>query len=246
MKGCLHTPFEDQAEHSSRVNDQAERSSRVNQEIELLVRVCLLGVSEELGRYVATEQDGCTVATYRPSESDARSLRSDRTWLERYVATERDGRSVATKTSGLPFSRQVIGAVVAQLFWLCMKAVLSFIAKDVVAKGLDHDTFVLSIRSSRLESSLKGVLMGVYEYSVRTYSVPFFSRNRMIDSQSRFEDDAWTVIWLFPGCLRTPFEDQAERSSRVNQEIELLVHVRLVIGCQSWKQSMSSIMPQSL
>ncbi|WZZ65300.1 hypothetical protein YC2023_076670 [Brassica napus] len=28
------------------------------------------------------------------------------------------------------------------------------------------------------------------------------------------------------GCLRTPFEDQAEQSSRVNQEIELLVHVR--------------------
>ncbi|KAF3565025.1 hypothetical protein DY000_02016667 [Brassica cretica] len=48
--------------------------------------------------------------------------------------------------SGLPFSRQVIGAVVAQLFWLSMKAVLSFIARDVVAKGLDHDTFVLSIR----------------------------------------------------------------------------------------------------
>ncbi|KAF3568073.1 hypothetical protein DY000_02017619 [Brassica cretica] len=44
------------------------------------------------------------------------------------------------------FRRQVIGAVVAQLFWLCMKAVLSFKAKDVVAKGLDHDTFVLSIR----------------------------------------------------------------------------------------------------
>ena len=60
--------------------------------------------------------------------------------------------------SGLPFSRQVIGAVVAQLFWLCMKVVLSFIAKDVVAKGLDHDTFVLSIISSRLESSLKGML----------------------------------------------------------------------------------------
>ncbi|WZZ32062.1 hypothetical protein YC2023_015463 [Brassica napus] len=59
---------------------------------------------------------------------------------------------------GLPFSRQVIGAVVAQLFWLCMKAVLSFIAKDVVAKGLDHDTFVLSIRSSQLESFLKGML----------------------------------------------------------------------------------------
>ncbi|KAF3587545.1 hypothetical protein F2Q69_00030286 [Brassica cretica] len=60
--------------------------------------------------------------------------------------------------SRLPFSRQVIGAVVAQLFWLCMKAVLSFIAKDVVAKGLDHDNFVLLIRSSRLESSLKGML----------------------------------------------------------------------------------------
>ncbi|WZZ57425.1 hypothetical protein YC2023_057532 [Brassica napus] len=27
------------------------------------------------------------------------------------------------------------------------------------------------------------------------------------------------------GCLRTPFEDQAERSSRVNKEIELLVHL---------------------
>ncbi|WZZ79430.1 hypothetical protein YC2023_100002 [Brassica napus] len=61
-------------------------------------------------------------------------------------------------SSGLPFSRQVIGAVVAQLFWLCMMAVLSFIAKDVVAKGLDHDTFVLSISSSRLGSSLKGML----------------------------------------------------------------------------------------
>ncbi|WZZ50035.1 hypothetical protein YC2023_050142 [Brassica napus] len=36
---------------------------------------------------------------------------------------------------GLLFSRRVIGAVVAQLFWLCMKAVLSFIANDIVAKG---------------------------------------------------------------------------------------------------------------
>ncbi|WZZ61397.1 hypothetical protein YC2023_061504 [Brassica napus] len=27
------------------------------------------------------------------------------------------------------------------------------------------------------------------------------------------------------GCLRTPFYDQAERSSRVNQEIKLLVHI---------------------
>ncbi|WZZ08660.1 hypothetical protein YC2023_094581 [Brassica napus] len=36
---------------------------------------------------------------------------------------------------------------------------------------------------------------------------------------------------LMKGCLRTSFEDQAERSSRVNQEIELLMRVRLVIGC---------------
>uniref|UniRef100_A0A0D3AAY6 Uncharacterized protein n=1 Tax=Brassica oleracea var. oleracea TaxID=109376 RepID=A0A0D3AAY6_BRAOL len=50
---------------------------------------------------------------------------------------------------------------------------------------------------------------------------------------------------LMKGCLRTPFEDLAKRSSRVNQEIELLVRVRLAIGCQSWKQSMSRIMPQS-
>ncbi|KAH0867798.1 hypothetical protein HID58_074820 [Brassica napus] len=41
---------------------------------------------------------------------------------------------------------------------IIFRVVLSFIAKDVVAKGLDHDTFVLSIRSSRLESSLKGML----------------------------------------------------------------------------------------
>ncbi|KAF3574799.1 hypothetical protein F2Q69_00059727 [Brassica cretica] len=137
-------------------------------------------------------------------------------------------RQFATTNSGLPFSRQVIGAVVAQLFWLCMKAVLSFIAKDVVAKGLDHDTFVLSIREIKrkkldtelVRSQLRGDFllgrdqaddldetshcmnifpMGVYEYSISTYSVPIFSRNRMIDSPNRFEDDAWTVIWLFPG-----------------------------------------------
>ncbi|KAF3508020.1 hypothetical protein F2Q69_00008313 [Brassica cretica] len=47
----------------------------------------------ELGRYVATERDGRSVAT-----TDARSLRSNRAWLElgHYVVTERDGRSVAT------------------------------------------------------------------------------------------------------------------------------------------------------
>ncbi|WZZ69783.1 hypothetical protein YC2023_081153 [Brassica napus] len=36
-------------------------------------------------------------------------------------------------------------------------------------------------------------------------------------------------------CLRTPFEDQAKRSSigRAGQEIELPGRVRLVIECQS-------------
>ncbi|KAF2612307.1 hypothetical protein F2Q70_00013325 [Brassica cretica] len=48
--------------------------------------------------------------------------------------------------------------LVRMTVWSSKKAVLSFIAKDVVAKGLDHDTFVLSIRSSRLESSSKGML----------------------------------------------------------------------------------------
>ena len=42
---------------------------------------------------------------------------------------------------------------------------------------------------------------------------------------------------LLKGCLRTPFEDQAERSSigRAGQEIELPRRVRLVIECQSQK-----------
>ncbi|KAF3556746.1 hypothetical protein F2Q69_00014655 [Brassica cretica] len=63
--------------------------------------------------------------------------------------------------SGLPFSRQVIGAVVTQLFWLCMKDVLSFIAKDVVAKGLDHDTFVLEIKPKKLDTEpVRGQLRG--------------------------------------------------------------------------------------
>ncbi|WZZ07697.1 hypothetical protein YC2023_093618 [Brassica napus] len=40
---------------------------------------------------------------------------------------------------------------------------------------------------------------------------------------------------LVKGCLRTPFEDQAERSSvnRAGQEIELPGRVRLVVECQS-------------
>ena len=49
-------------------------------------------------------------------------------------------------------------------------------------------------------------------------------------------------------CLRTLFEDQAERRSieRVNQDIELPVRVHLVIGCQSKKHNMSRIMPKVL
>ncbi|KAF3514015.1 hypothetical protein F2Q69_00006307 [Brassica cretica] len=47
---------------------------------------CRIDVSEELGRYIATELGSSSVAT------------SDRAWLEfgRYVATKRDVCSVAT------------------------------------------------------------------------------------------------------------------------------------------------------
>nr|VDD51783.1 unnamed protein product [Brassica oleracea] len=170
-------------------------------------------------------------------------------------------------------------------------AVLSFIAKDVVAKGLDHDTFVLSIRSSRLESSLKGMFDQASgrasdraRYVATEHATTLCSDQALVESFGRhvatnfsllvatrqpcsasfydfFRECVFSARFftkkilkrflidfglnLIKGCLRTPFEDQAERSSRVNQEIELLVHVRLVIGCQSWKQSMSRIMPQS-
>ena len=50
----------------------------------------------------------------------------------------------------------MIGAVVAQLFWLCVKSVFSCIAKDVVCKGLDHGTFVLTLRSCKFMIFLKG------------------------------------------------------------------------------------------
>ncbi|KAF3588375.1 hypothetical protein F2Q69_00030289 [Brassica cretica] len=64
---------------------------------------------------------------------------------DRGVRTKRSRKFVPGKRHP-PILCQVIGAVVAQLFWLCMKVVLSLIAKDIVAKGLDHDTFVLSLR----------------------------------------------------------------------------------------------------
>ncbi|KAF3572989.1 hypothetical protein F2Q69_00058759 [Brassica cretica] len=52
---------------------------------------CRIDVSEELGRYVATERN-------RPGGTDARSLRSDRAGrvLGRYVATELGSSLVAT------------------------------------------------------------------------------------------------------------------------------------------------------
>ena len=45
---------------------------------------CRIDVSEELGRYVATERNATELATWRPSLARARSLRSDRAtffWL---------------------------------------------------------------------------------------------------------------------------------------------------------------------
>uniref|UniRef100_A0A0D3BIK3 Uncharacterized protein n=1 Tax=Brassica oleracea var. oleracea TaxID=109376 RepID=A0A0D3BIK3_BRAOL len=270
MKGCLRTPFE----------DQAERSSRVNQEIELLVRICLtaskgrrecmdscrIDVSEELGRYVATERNARSVTTSMvsgllallkverckigaaPYDGCLRTLvegikpfvvrlgvkcvnfagylktleywQRDKFWdlVSRFLIQCLEmletsalgigqdlGISLSPafrKHSGLTTDVRSLNCC-SCLDLICDRGVrtkgsrkfvpgkrhppipgfvvLSFIAKDVVAKGLDHDTFVLSIISSRLESSLKGML------------------NRMIDSPSRFEDDAWTVIWLFPG-----------------------------------------------
>ncbi|KAF2555758.1 hypothetical protein F2Q68_00014602 [Brassica cretica] len=98
-----------------------------------------------LGRYVATEP--CTCSSDRAS-GRALSLCSDRASVRALsLRSDRASGELGRYTnSGLPFNRHVIGAVVAQLFWLCMKIVLSFIAKAVIAKELDYDTFVLSIR----------------------------------------------------------------------------------------------------
>ncbi|KAG5414872.1 hypothetical protein IGI04_002439 [Brassica rapa subsp. trilocularis] len=52
---------------------------------------CRIDISEALGRYIATERNACSVATYRPNGTHARSLRSDRAGqaLGRYVTTVR-------------------------------------------------------------------------------------------------------------------------------------------------------------
>uniref|UniRef100_A0A0D3CH67 Uncharacterized protein n=1 Tax=Brassica oleracea var. oleracea TaxID=109376 RepID=A0A0D3CH67_BRAOL len=135
MKGCLRTPFE----------DQAERSSRVNQEIELLVCVRLV-----IGCFAMLQGISLSPAFGKHSglTTDVRSQNCCSCLdliCDRGVRTKGSRKFVLGKRHP-PILRQVIEAVVAQLFWLFMKVVLSFIAKDVVAKGLDHDTFVLSIR----------------------------------------------------------------------------------------------------
>ncbi|KAF2617584.1 hypothetical protein F2Q68_00039639 [Brassica cretica] len=91
--------------------------------------------------------------------------------------------------SGLPFSRQVIGAVVAQLFWLCMKVVLSFIAKDVVAKGLNHDTFVLSIREikpKKLDTEPVRSQLRVCKLAGFLKTLEYWQRDKFWDLVSRF------------------------------------------------------------
>ncbi|KAF2560280.1 hypothetical protein F2Q70_00017354 [Brassica cretica] len=60
--------------------------------------LCRTDISEELGRYVATERAG-----------------SDRAWLElvRYVATERDGSSVASLKLGRYVATELCSSSVA-------------------------------------------------------------------------------------------------------------------------------------
>ncbi|CAG7897230.1 unnamed protein product, partial [Brassica rapa] len=76
-------------------------------------------------------------------------------------------------------------------------------------------TYILEFFSSQMFSILFRDLLGTTETE----------RNALIDFG----------LNLVKGCLRTPFEDQAERSSidRAGQEIELPGRVRLVIECQT-------------
>ncbi|KAL0667765.1 hypothetical protein Bca4012_030469 [Brassica carinata] len=76
---------------------------------------------------------------------------------------------------------------------------------------------------------------GVYEYSIHTYSVPFFLRNRMIDSPGRFEDDAWTVIWLFPGFFLSLGSELDMRGDRFS----IFGEFRSV--CKIWMNSYGTI-----
>ncbi|KAL0661906.1 hypothetical protein Bca4012_098743 [Brassica carinata] len=79
-----------------------------------------------------------------------------------------------------------------------------------------HDlTSILEFSSSQMFSMLFSDSLGTTETE----------RNALIDFG----------LNLMKGCLRTPFEDQAKRSStgRAGQEIELPRRDRLVIECQS-------------
>ncbi|WZZ69785.1 hypothetical protein YC2023_081155 [Brassica napus] len=81
-----------------------------------------------------------------------------------------------------------------------------------------HDaTSILEFSSSQMFSMLFRDLLGLTETERNALFFIDFGLN------------------LVKGCLRTPFEDQAERSSidRAGQEIELPGRVRLVIECQS-------------
>ncbi|KAF2555474.1 hypothetical protein F2Q68_00016472 [Brassica cretica] len=70
---------------------------------------CRINVLEEIGRYVATERDGRSVATLRPSLARARLLHSDRArqTLGCNVATERDVCSAATWRPSLARARSL-------------------------------------------------------------------------------------------------------------------------------------------
>ncbi|CAN6801981.1 unnamed protein product, partial [Brassica oleracea] len=95
MKGCLCTPFEDQAERS--LIERVEQEIKLRGPVRLVIgnkewfshglreialksrRECMDSAWLELGRYVATEPCSCS----RPSRVRARSLHSDRAWLVR-------------------------------------------------------------------------------------------------------------------------------------------------------------------
>ncbi|WZZ27324.1 hypothetical protein YC2023_010725 [Brassica napus] len=176
MKGCLRTPFE----------DQAERSSRVNQEIELLVHVRLV---------IGCQSWKHSMSRIMPQSPFGPSSGSKR--LLRLLSIKNELSAVFTETRKTP----------------------NFPEVPDLCEGQRQRPKSSNLVDSQLDNKRR-----------RKYRKRF-----LIDFG----------LNLMKGCLRTPFEDQAERSSGVNQEIELLVHLRLVIGCQSWKQSMSRIMPQS-
>uniref|UniRef100_A0A0D3BUQ8 Uncharacterized protein n=1 Tax=Brassica oleracea var. oleracea TaxID=109376 RepID=A0A0D3BUQ8_BRAOL len=278
MKGCLRTPFE----------DQAERCSRVSQEIELLVAfiwslrsdraVCVFGhyvATErsdrawlELGRYVATELGLCFaklqgfslslafekrsgLSTDFSSQNCCSSLDASNLICDRGIRTEGMFRIALGALLRISLSD---GAMVSQIVWLGVKDVFTQIAKDVVGQGLDDGTLTFK-RIIMTHSFLERIGQPAVDLANdREESIPFNVHNATSIRRKCFLCFSVTHLKRFlidfglnlmKGCLRTPFEDQAERSSRVNREIELLVHVRLVIGYQSWKQSMSRIMPQS-